>query len=81
MTKKNDTNTDNMETGDLVNTESPTPVSVKEPAPDPNRMVHALCCVKMLVVNDTCYRMHDIMYVPLSELEKVDEKSYRRYKE
>ena len=81
MTKKKDTYTDNMETGDLDNTESPTPVVEEKPTTTVDKMVHALCCVKMLAVNNTCYKMHDIMHVPLSELEKVDAKSYKRYKE
>ena len=81
MTKKKDTYTDNMETGDLDNTESPTPVIEEKPTTAVDKMVHALCCVKLLNVNNKTYKMHDIMYDLLSEFNKVDSKSYKLFKE
>ena len=81
MSKKNNTNTDNMETGDLDNTESPTPVVEEKSTIAVDKMVHALCCVKLLNVNNKTYKMHDIMYDLLSEFNKVDSKSYKLFKE
>ena len=81
MAKEKDTYTSNMENGDLELPKSPTPAPKNQEAKVEDKMVHALCCVKLLNVNNKTYKMHDIMYDLLSEFNKVDSKSYKLFKE